>query len=110
MNAKNGQNEPIMQKEEEEMLLMAHVELHHEKRDKLWFLDSGCSNHMISNKIWFTKLDDEFRQYVKLGNNSKMMVMGKGTVRMEVEEAIQVITQVYYISKLKNNFLSIGQL
>ena len=55
-------------------------------------------------------LDDGFRQFIKLGNNTRMTVMGRGTVRMEVKGVIQVITQVYYISELKNNLLGIGQL
>ena len=96
--------------EEEEMLLMAHVDMHHTKRDEVWFLDSGCSNHMTGSKAWFISFDSEFRQYVKLGNNSRMVVMGRGSVRMEVEGVTQIITQVYYIPELKNNLLSIGQL
>ncbi|CAL9022929.1 unnamed protein product [Prunus brigantina] len=35
---------------EEEVLLMAHVELNDAKREGAWFLDSGCSNHMSGNK------------------------------------------------------------
>lgn len=96
--------------EEEEMLLMSYVEIHQAKRDDVWFLDSGCSNHMTGSKMWFISLDEGFRQSVKLGNNSRMMVMGRGSVKMEVEGMTQVITHVYYIPELKNNLLSIGQL
>ena len=96
--------------EDEEMLLMAHVELHNATREEVWFLDTGCSNHMTGNRMWFTVLDDEFRHSVKLGNNTRMMVMGKGIVRMQVEGEMQVITEVYYIPELKNNLLSVGQL
>lgn len=58
--------------EEEEMLLMSYVELNQSRREDVWFLDSGCSNHMCQNKQWFSDLDEKFRQSVKLGNNSKM--------------------------------------
>ena len=58
--------------------------------------------------MWFINLDEEFRQFVKLGNNSRMIVIDKGSVRMEVEGTIQVITQVYYIPELKNNMSSVG--
>ena len=48
--------------EHEEMLLMAYVEEHEEKRDDVWFLDSGCSNHMCGNTLMFSELDESFRQ------------------------------------------------
>ena len=89
--------------EEEEMLLMDHVELKNATRDEVWFLDSGCSNRMIDNKLWFISFDEGFRQLVKLGNNFRMGVMGRGNIRMDVEGVTQIITQVYYIPELKNN-------
>ncbi|PRQ42077.1 putative RNA-directed DNA polymerase [Rosa chinensis] len=92
------------------MLLMAYVELNNSKMEEVWFLDSGCSNHMSGNKQWFTDLNEQFRQSVKLGNNSKMAVMGKGNVRLQANGVTQVFTDVYYIPELKNNLLSIGQL
>jgi len=95
---------------EEEMLLMSHVELHNSTKEEVWFLDSGCSNHMSGNKLWFTELDEKFRHSVKLGNNSRMAVMGKGCVKLKVAGAIQRIDEVYYIPELRNNLLSIGQL
>ncbi|RVW42604.1 Retrovirus-related Pol polyprotein from transposon RE1 [Vitis vinifera] len=70
--------------EKEEMLLMSYVELNQSRKEDVWFLDSGCSNHMCGNKLWFSDLDEEFRQSIKLGNNSKMT--------------------------LRNNLLSVGQL
>ncbi|PRQ17740.1 putative RNA-directed DNA polymerase [Rosa chinensis] len=96
--------------EKEEMLLMAYVELNNSKMEEVWFLDSGCSNHMSGNKKWFIDLNEQFRQSVKLGNNSKMAVMGKGNVRLQANGVTQVFTDVYYIPELKNNLLSIGQL
>ena len=86
------------------------MEHHNATRDEVWFLDSGCSNHMTGSKLWLISLDTEFRQLVKLGNNARMTVMGRGSVRMEVEGTIQVITQAYYIPELKNNLLGFGQL
>lgn len=96
--------------EEEELLLMAHVELNGAKREEVWFLDSGCSNHMSRNKHWFEDFDEKFRHTVKLGNNSKMSVMGKGNIKLEVEGVTHVMTNVFYIPELANNLLSIGQL
>ncbi|RVW66685.1 Retrovirus-related Pol polyprotein from transposon TNT 1-94 [Vitis vinifera] len=92
------------------MLLMSYVELNQSRKEDVWFLDSGCSNHMCGNKLWFSDLDEEFRQSVKLGNNSKMTVLGKGNIRMQVAGVTQVITDVFYIPELRNNLLSVGQL
>lgn len=95
---------------EEEMLLMAKGETLETAHDKVWFLDSSCSNHMCGNKDWFFEIDDTFRETVKLGDNSKMIVKGKGNVRMKINEITHVITGVYFIPELKNNLLSLGQL
>ncbi|CAM8905711.1 unnamed protein product [Rhodiola kirilowii] len=89
---------------------MAHAELEATERRGIWFLDSGCSNHMTGDKNWFVEIDDAYRSTVKLGNNSKMSVMGKGSVRFEVEGITQTITEVYYIPDLSTNLLSVGQL
>lgn len=96
--------------EEEELLLMAHANVSKTERKGVWFLDSGCSNHMTGEKSWFTELNDGFKHSVRLGNNSRLMVEGKGNIRFEVEGITQVITDVYYIPNLSNNLLSIGQL
>ncbi|XP_050379447.1 uncharacterized protein LOC126796753 [Argentina anserina] len=90
--------------------LMTHVELNNARREEVWFLHSGFSNHMTGNKEWFTLIDEQFRQSVKLDNNSKMTVFGRGNVRLHVDGITQVITDVYYMPELKNNLLSIGQL
>jgi hypothetical protein len=93
--------------EGEELLLMSYEELNHEERKKIWVLDSGCSNYMNGNKERFLNLDVQFRQTIKLGNNSRMVVMGKGNNRMQVNGITQLISEVYYIPELKNNMLSI---
>ncbi|KAA8520185.1 hypothetical protein F0562_014441 [Nyssa sinensis] len=49
--------------------------------------------------------DGSFRDSVKLGNNSSMVVTGKGNVRLQVNEIVQIITRVFYVPELKNNLL-----
>jgi len=65
-----------MVKQKGELLLMAHVDVTQQKEDE-WFLDSGCSNHMSGSREWFSKLDENFRNTVKLGNDARIDVMGK---------------------------------
>ncbi|GAU13002.1 hypothetical protein TSUD_173010 [Trifolium subterraneum] len=94
----------------EEMLMMAHNQHDTTTANKVWFLDSGCSNHMIGTKDWLFDFDDSFRETVKLGDDSTMPVMGKGSVKICIEGRVCVITDVYYLPNLRNNLLSIGQL
>lgn len=95
---------------EEELLLMAHTEVSKDEGKGIWFLDSGCSNHMTGDKTWFIELDENFKHSVRLGNSSKMAVEGKGSIRFEVEGITQTVSNVYYVPNLTNNLLSIGQL
>jgi hypothetical protein len=96
--------------EEEELLLMAYVQDKKTSKEEVWFLDSGCSNHMSGNKDWFIEMDEQFRHSVKLGNGAKMMVMGKGSVKLVTAGLTQVVRDVFFIPELKNNLLSIRQL
>ncbi|CAL8125961.1 unnamed protein product [Prunus armeniaca] len=63
---------------EEEILLMAYIDKKKNPSGDTWYLDSGCSNHMCGNKLLFSDLDENFRENVKLGNNSSICVMEKG--------------------------------
>lgn len=92
------------------MLLMANVELRGSKMEDLWFLDSGCNNHMTGEKKLFSEIDENFGYSVKLGNNARMAVQGKGTIKVKVNGLIQVIQDVYYVPELSNNLLSMEQL
>ncbi|XP_047171548.1 uncharacterized protein LOC124839689 [Vigna umbellata] len=62
---------------EEEILLVAYEETQIVQKED-WFLDSGCSNHMTGNKLWFTKIQEEgLNRTVKLGNDSTLAVTAK---------------------------------
>ena len=57
----------------------------------------------------FTNLNESFVHSVKLGNNSRMNVVGKGSIKLFLNET-HVVHEVYYVLELKNNLLNIGQL
>lgn len=96
--------------EEEEMLLMSYVDVNEAQREDVWFLDYGCSNYMCGDKALFCDFNDGFTQIVKLGNNSRMTVLGKGNVRLKVNGFTHIVIEVFYVLELKNNLLSIRQL
>ena len=57
-----------------------------EKNEDIWFLDSGCSNHMTRNISMFSILDENVKSQVTLGTDSKVFVMGKGRVSVLTEK------------------------
>ena len=63
---------------------------------------------MCSDKQWFSNLDEEFRQSVKLGNNSALYVLGKVNIKLQIVGVTQIIIDVFYVPELRNNLLSIG--
>ena len=71
--------------ENEEMFFMAYVEKNKVRRNDVWFLDSGCSNHMCGDQTLSYELDEEFKRMVKLGDNTKIMATGKGNVRLNLD-------------------------
>ena len=89
---------------------MAYVDMNTTNREDTWFLDSGCNNYMCGKKEYFSAFDGSLRDSVKLGNNLSMVVLGKGNVRLQMNGITQIITEVLYVPKLKNNLLSIRQL
>ncbi|KAK4440576.1 hypothetical protein Salat_0392500 [Sesamum alatum] len=95
---------------QEEMLLMAFVDVDVPIKMDTWFLDSGCSNHMCGKKDYFSEIDEHFSDTVKLGDNRSVVVAGKGNVRLKVNDVVQIITGVFYVPQLRNNLLSVGQL
>lgn len=90
---------------------MAHTDSNESANLKVWFLDSGCSNgnHICGYRNWLFELNENYRTNVRIGDDSKVSIMGKGSVKMRLNDIIQIITNVYYIPKLKNNLLSVGQ-
>ncbi|MDF3681096.1 hypothetical protein P3S38_29410 [Enterobacter hormaechei] len=47
---------------------------------EVWYLDSGCSNHMSGNETLFSFIDKSFKSEIKMGNNGTLPVVGKGSI------------------------------
>ena len=43
----------------------------------VWYIDSGCSNHMSGNETLFSFIDKSFKYEIKMGNNGTLPVVGK---------------------------------
>jgi hypothetical protein len=76
-----------------------------------WYLDTGASNHMTGCREKFTELDRGVTGSVKFGDGSIVEICGKGSVLFECQNGEhRILTEVYYIPRLKSNIVSIGQL
>lgn len=84
---------------------MAQTNSHNSEKGNVWFLNSDFSNHMCGTKGRFFELDETFKESVKLGDNRRPEVKGNGSVRLRIEGRIQVISEVYYIPKLKDSYV-----
>lgn len=82
-----------------------------ETHKNLWYLDTGCINYMCGEKSVFSELDEDYRDVVKFGDDSKVSVMGKGKVAIQTNEnSIQTISNVLFVPDLRTNLPSVGQL
>ena len=73
----------------------------------LWYLDSGCSRHMIGNKALFKTLFEGKIGIVTFGDGNKSMIRGIRT--MDIPR-LSIFEDVWYVNGLKANLLSISQI
>ncbi|XP_015582688.1 uncharacterized protein LOC107262284 [Ricinus communis] len=106
----NGEKSNFTETQEQISLLMV-CNTKEESNKHLWYMDTGCSNHMCGDKEISAALDESYRDNVKFGNHTKISVMGKGQVTIRIKENnYQTISSVVFVPDLKTNLLSIGQL
>ncbi|XP_076883368.1 uncharacterized protein LOC143532113 [Bidens hawaiensis] len=78
--------------------------------DDVWYLDNGASNHMTGNRSYFLELNENITGRVKFGDGSFVEIKGKGSILFQGKSCDQdLLTEIYYISELKNNIISLGQ-
>lgn len=90
-------------------LLFACQKAFHEDKN-VWYLDSGCSNHMTGKKEAFINIDSSFGSKVKLRKGEHVEVKGKGSIGVTTKQGSKVIHDTLYVPELDENLLSIGQL
>jgi hypothetical protein len=75
-----------------------------------WLIDSGCTNHMTNDENLFKQLDKSSVSKVRIGNGEYIPVKGKGTVAIEGNSGIKLISDVLFVPEIDQNLLSVGQL
>ena len=89
--------------------MVCHVK--EETQQNMWFLDTGCSNHMCGENEAFSELDESFCSSVKFGDDSIIFVTRKGKVTIQTKgNSTHTIANVYFVPDLKTNLLRVGQL
>ncbi|KAG9458128.1 hypothetical protein H6P81_002636 [Aristolochia fimbriata] len=57
-----------------------------EEKNNMWFLDTGCSNHMTGQRDLFTSLNNTVTTEVKFENNSRIPVKGKDQIGIKAKD------------------------
>ncbi|GJX43888.1 retrovirus-related pol polyprotein from transposon TNT 1-94 [Tanacetum coccineum] len=71
----------------------------------LWYLDSGCSKHMIGDRSQLTNFVNKFLGIVKFENDHVTKILGYGDYQI----GNVTISRVYYVEGLGHNLFSVGQ-
>uniref|UniRef100_A0A5B7B4M6 Retrovirus-related Pol polyprotein from transposon TNT 1-94 n=1 Tax=Davidia involucrata TaxID=16924 RepID=A0A5B7B4M6_DAVIN len=81
-----------------------------EHKNDVWYLDSGCSNHMTGDKSIFLDMDTSINSQVRMGNGALVCAKGKGTIGVETKKGTKLIQDVLLVPDLEQNLLSVEQL
>ena len=73
----------------------------------LWYLDSGCSRHMIGDRSLVKVFKSKKGGNVTFGDRSKSQIKGKGIISLP---RLPDIANVLYVEGLRVNLLSISQI
>ena len=76
-----------------------------------WYFDTGATNHMTGRHDIFAKLDRGVVGSVRFGDGSVVDIRGCGTILFAGKNGEhKALSGVYFIPRLKNNIISVGQL
>jgi hypothetical protein len=80
----------------------------------MWVLDSGASNHMTNDRRNFTTFKEVAGHQVTTGDNGRIPVKGRGTVRLEISldegPVLLDLTNVLYVPDLLESLISVAVL
>jgi transposase InsO family protein len=76
-----------------------------------WYLDTDAMNHMTGHDNVFSELDRAVQGTIKFRDASVINICGKGTSIFSGRHGEhKVLTGVYWIQRLKNSIISVGQM
>ena len=87
--------------------LKCGIVLYIQTRNDPWYIDSGCSKHMTSDKNKFMSLKEGKTGNVTFGNDTPGKIRGKGMVSLSNGQG--KAQDVLLVEGLKHNILSVSQ-
>ena len=74
-------------------------------------MDLGYTYHICPHKEWFFKFEEVDGGVVYMGSGDASYITWMGLIRLRNHDgSIRVLTNVWYVSKLKKNIISLGAL
>jgi hypothetical protein len=84
------------------------ISLQSQSKKNDWYVDNGCSKHMIGDKDKFVTLKKERYGLVLFGNDNSTKIIRKCTVRLGSKYAME--KNVLLVENMKHNMLSVIQM
>jgi hypothetical protein len=79
-------SENFSEREDEATLLLA-CQSEENNHQEVWYINTGCSNHMCGTISSFSVIDKSFRTTVRFGDDSAISVMGNATSNFAIKMA-----------------------
>lgn len=83
---------------EEQPLMLMMITNPKSYNNEVWYIDSGCSNHMTGHRDWIVNFNPKKKSTMKFEDNRTTQAEGSGNVLVKREDGKQaVITKVLYV-------------
>ncbi|XP_019431404.1 PREDICTED: uncharacterized protein LOC109338587 [Lupinus angustifolius] len=74
--------------------------------DEIWYIDSGCSNHITGHKSWLIDFDERRKSKVRFVDNRSTLAEGTSNIAIRRRDGgSALITEVMYVPGMKNNLI-----
>lgn len=84
------------------------IALYAKGQENYWYIDSGCSKHMTSDKENLQPYNAlEKEKKVSFGNDTLAVIKGKGSISLKEKVKVR---NFMYVDGLKHNLLSVSQM
>ncbi|CAN6694371.1 unnamed protein product [Malus baccata var. baccata] len=77
------------------------------KGEDIWYVDSGCSNHMTGREDLLENIDRSVTAKVEMGTGDLVNVVGKGELMVATKQGKRYIKEIMLVPGLKENLLSV---
>jgi DNA polymerase III delta prime subunit len=86
----------IERRENSETIFYACQSTSEEKGD-VWYLDSGCTNHMTDNHQIFHEINTSFETNVRMGNGTLVQAKSKDTITVHIKMGLRFMRGVLLV-------------